>query len=308
MKKIIKIFLCFLITSLFLTSCSNIETNKYDLYDEIEVGQNLPPVKTKYLGLGDLYKKPTPNSIKEKYEKEGKYNIDYYSTIDDSKYFIVMREHNSHDLTIEEFLKIKSQQLSLSQNSFRVGESETYKNDSFSIIDGYYVDLIFFPDGSTILTQNCIFLDGNDIVYWEFGNKCFKARAGYEGVNVRVPIDNQPQIFEDKFSWNNVRYTYSDLSEISTIILMSTENDIDTVLNKVQKENSSQIVKSQINGMDCYILEDDRIRYGEINYDRARQYIIENNGLVSVITFCDPQGVKSYCFDALAKGITLPNS
>lgn len=87
---------------------------------------------------------------------------------------------------------------------------------------------------------------------------------------------------------------------------MSTEEDIEVVLRKVVAENSSIVSRKKIDGMDVYVTEDQHIVYGDVEYERARGYIINNKGVVSCVTFCDPIGVNSHAFDALEKGITKP--
>ena len=308
MKKILSIVLSLSLCVLFLSSCENRKSRlpEYPI-EYIELGGSFPDLVTKNLGLGDLYKYDIPNLLIKHYENENLSDINFYASSDMSKYFSYSRKKNLNKWNLEQICQDVISKKHLTEYSCRVGDSEVFSKQDFKVPDVFYTDFIILEDASPLFLQECIFIDGEDLLFFEFGYRCFTAQAGYSGgVNVRVPTINEPQIFEDKFSWNNVRYTFDNITEIPTIILMSTEEDIEVVLRKVVAENSSIVSRKKIDGMDVYVTEDQHIVYGDVEYERARGYIINNKGVVSCVTFCDPIGVNSHAFDALEKGITKP--
>lgn len=295
--------ICILLCLIFLASCTTANISSPVAVKEIEVGNSLPNIETKFLGLGDLYKKEVPDNLKNKFDQEGIFSINYYSTFDDSRYFAITKKRNFENLDLNALMKKEAEKLSLSHDNYRIGKSEVYARNSCDVLEAFFVDFQHFQDGSSALIQKRIFLDDQDVVFWEFGHKCFKTSVGQKGVGVSIPVTS-PRIFTDKFGWNNVKYSYESMLNLPTVLLMTIEKNFEIFKQQVVSLNSSRVSAKIVDGMQCTVMDNDDIIYGEDEYVRSRAYMIEVDDVVSSITFADPPGVHSYAFDALEKGIT----
>lgn len=296
---------------ILITACSG--ENKLDTGSEklnmIKIGNQLPNISVRNLGLGDLKKAESSNVDFESDNKADgyeRYAVEYYKGVDDDTELHVAHYKNPKKDSLEKFTLAKTRYSDGDQTNYRMGKSEIYSLMNKDVDDGYFVKIAADKDKAYWIAQQATYADGdNEFVILCYLYKCADQQIGDTNVTLSIPNINDAKVEDGVYGNSSKRFSYDDKAELPTITYYITNKSLDDALKNYALSYNANTQKTVIDNHEVGIAKETDATINGTKYNQVTMFIPTSNGKLAAVELRERADAQTYAFAAVSYGIKV---